>query len=82
MVVDIFYPLLTLKITILACFIQKKSGDLPPPPPRPSPGTPWWAYSSLPYPQLQKKNNAPIFFSRLAPNKHKINVNGSTNIQC
>ena len=34
MVVDIFYPLLTLKITILACFIQKKSGDLPPPPPQ------------------------------------------------
>ena len=32
MVVDIFYPLLTLKINILACFIQKKSGDLPPPP--------------------------------------------------
>ena len=76
MVVDIFYPLLTLKITILACFIQKKIWGLTPPPPRPprpSPWTPWWAYSYLPYPQLQKKNNAPIFFSRLAPNKHTQN---------
>ena len=30
MVADIFYPILTLKITVLACFIQKKIGGLTP----------------------------------------------------
>ena len=30
MVADIFYPILTLKITVLVCFIQKKFGGLTP----------------------------------------------------
>ena len=81
MVVDIFYPLLTLKITILACFIQKKSGDLPPPPDHHL-RHPGGLTAPFHTPSCKKKNNSPIFFSRLAPNKHKINVNGSTNIQC
>ena len=32
MVADIFYPIFTLKITILACYVQKRIlGSLPPP---------------------------------------------------
>ena len=68
MVADIFYPIFTLKIPVLASFIQEKQknlgassppgqlpgppGGLTAPPPPPPP----------PYPQLQKKNDAPIFF--------------------
>ena len=59
MVADIFYPILTLKITVLACFIQKKLGASPPT--RASPWTPWWVYSS-PHTPSCKKNDAPIFF--------------------
>ena len=41
MLADIFYPLFTLKITDLSCFIDtKKSGALPPPPPGHLPGPP------------------------------------------
>ena len=29
MVTDIFYPILTLKVTVLACFMKKKIGALP-----------------------------------------------------
>ena len=29
MVTDIFYPILTLKVTVLACFMQKNFGALP-----------------------------------------------------
>ena len=63
MVPDIFYPILTLKMTVLA-FYTKKIGGLAPT--RASPWTPWWAYSSPtpphpPYPQLQKKRCAHIF---------------------
>ena len=62
MVPDIFYPILTLKMTVLA-FYTKKSGASPPPehhpgppggltaPPHPTPHTP-----------SCKKNDAPIFF--------------------
>ena len=66
MVADIFYPILTLKITVLVSFIQKKKiGGLAPN--RASPWTPWWAYSFPPqYPQLQKKQCAHIF-SGLSP---------------
>ena len=72
MVVDIFYPLLTLKITILACFIQKKSGDLPPPDHHL--GHPGGLTAPFHTSSCKKKNNAPIFFfSRLAPNKHTQN---------
>ena len=64
MVADIFYPILTLKITVLACFIQKKNLGASPPA-RASPLTPWWVYSS-PIPSAankkQKKNDASIFF--------------------
>ena len=31
MIADNFYPIFTLVITVLACFIQKKLGALPPP---------------------------------------------------
>ena len=63
MVPDIFYPILTLKMTVLA-FYTKEIGGLAPT--RASPWTPWWAYSSPipphpPYPQLQKKRCAHIF---------------------
>ena len=57
MVADIFYPILTLKITVLACFIQKKLGALPPPGHLPGPPG---GLTVPPYPKLQK-NNAPIF---------------------
>ena len=64
MAADIFYPILTLKITVLACFIQKKKlkiGGLAPT--RASPWTPWWVYSSAHTPSSKKKtNDAPIFF--------------------
>ena len=60
MVADIFYPILTLKITVLACFIQKKNRG-----PRPQQSItldPLVVLQLSPYPQLQKKNDAPIFF--------------------
>ena len=63
MVPDIFYPILTLKMTVLA-FYTKKIGGLAPT--RASPWTPWWAYSSPtphphpPYPAA-KKTMRPYF---------------------
>ena len=61
MVADIFYPLFTLKITDLSCFIDtKKSGALPPPPPGHLPGPPG-GLAAFPIAQMQK-NNGPIFF--------------------
>ena len=60
MVADIFYPILTLKITVLACFIQKKIGGLAPN--RASPWTPWWSYSSPHTPSYKKKTMRPYFF--------------------
>ena len=62
MVADIFYPILTLKITVLVSFIQKKKiGGLAPN--RASLWTPWWAYSSPPLNPLScKKKNVLIFF--------------------
>ena len=63
MVPDIFYPILTLKMTVLA-FYTKKIGGLAPT--RASPWTPWWAYSSptppTPHTPSCKNNDAPIFF--------------------
>ena len=62
MVADIFNPILTLKITVLACFIQKKFLG-PHPPARASPLTPWSVYSSpIPSAANKKKNDASIFF--------------------
>ena len=58
MVADIFCPIFTLKITILANFIQKKFGGLAPT--RASPWILWWAYS-LPHTPSCRKNDAPIF---------------------
>ena len=52
MVTDIFYPILTLKVTVLACFMQKKLG------PCLCQGIPLGPLVGLqlpPYPQLQKK---------------------------
>ena len=62
MVADIFYPILTLKITVLVSFIQKKKiGGLAPN--RASPWTPWWAYSSPPsIPSAAKKTMRSYFF--------------------
>ena len=43
MIADIFYPIFTLTITILACFIQKKIGSFTPMPlPGHHPGPPGW----------------------------------------
>ena len=64
MVADIFYPIFTLKITVLACFIQEKQKNLgASSPPGHLPGPPGGLTAPPPpYPQLQKKNDAPIFF--------------------
>ena len=64
MVVNIFYPIFTLKITILACLIHththtKKMGVLPHT--RASPCTPG-GLTAPPIPQTAKKNNVPILF--------------------
>ena len=64
MVADIFYPILTLKITVLACFIQKKIGGLTP---RQSitldPLVGLQLPHTLSYKQeTKKKNDASIFF--------------------
>ena len=66
MVADIFYPILTLKITVLVSFIQKKkSGALPPTEHHPGPHGGLTAPPPQ-YPQLQKKQCAHIF-SGLSP---------------
>ena len=62
MVVDIFYPLLTLKITILACFIQKKSGDFGAPPPDHHLGHPGGLTAPFHTPSCKKKTMHPYFF--------------------
>ena len=59
MVADIFCPIFTLKVTVLACLIQKKKNCLAPT--RASTWTPWWAYISPNTPNC-KKNYVPIFF--------------------
>ena len=62
MVADIFYLMFTLKITVLAYFIQKKKiRDLAST--RASPWTPWLAYSSPHTPSCKKKTMHPYFFS-------------------
>ena len=53
---DIFYLIFTLKITVLACFMQKSKKKK-----KASPWTPWWAYRS-PHTPSCKKNDVPIFF--------------------
>ena len=58
MVADIFYPIFTLRITMLAYFIQKKKKNGGLTPTRASLCTPWWAYSS----PLRKKMIRPYFF--------------------
>ena len=62
MVPDIFYPILTLKMTVLA-FYTKKSGASPPPEHHPGPpgGLTAPPPPHPPYPQLQKKRCAHIF---------------------
>ena len=62
MVADIFYPILTLKITVLACFIQKK--DRGPRPHQSITLDPLVDLQLPPYPQLQKKTKTmcPYFF--------------------
>ena len=57
MVTDIFYPILTLKVTVLACFMKNWGLASA----RESPWTPWWAYSS-PHTPSCKKNDVLIFF--------------------
>ena len=61
MIADIFYPIFTLKIIVLACLMQKKNWR-----PRRRQGIFLDHLVGLqlpPYPQLQKKNNdASIFF--------------------
>ena len=55
MITDIFYPLLTLTIINLACFIRKKKlfgGFAPTPSSRHHPGYPGWL-TAPPRPQLQ-----------------------------
>ena len=71
MIADIFYPIFTLKITVLACFIQKKLNCLGLLHPRIHQGI---ALDPLdpPDPQLQlflalPKTDVPIFFSVLSP---------------
>ena len=61
MVADIFYPILTLKITVLACFIQKKKKNRGPRPNQSITLDPLVGLQLPPYAQLQKKNDAPIF---------------------
>ena len=65
MVADIFYPIFTLKITVLACFIQEKQKNLgASSPPGHLPGPPG-GVTAPPIPQAEKKkkkNYAPIFF--------------------
>ena len=63
MVPDIFYPILTLKITVLA-FYTKKSGASPPPEHHPGPpgGLTAPPPPPPPIPPAAKKNDAPIFF--------------------
>ena len=72
MVADIFYPIFTLKITVLACFVQKQTNVGGFAPTMASPWTPWWAYSS-PIPPAAKKRCAHIF-SGLSP-EHVGNLN-------
>ena len=65
MVADIFYPIFTLKITVLACFIQEKQKNLgasSPPGHLPGPPGGLTAPPTPPYPQLQKKTMRPYFF--------------------
>ena len=64
MVADIFYPILTLKITVLACFIQKKNKNRGPRPNKSITLDPLVGLQLSPYTQQQKKkkNDAPIFF--------------------
>ena len=63
MVADIFCPIFTLKVTVLACLIQKKKLPFPPSGHQPGP----LVDLHLPqYPQLQKKLCAHIF-SGLSP---------------
>ena len=60
MVADIFYPKLTLKITVLALFYTKKRLGASPPPEH-HPGPPG-GLTAPPIPPAAKKNDAPIFF--------------------
>ena len=63
MVADIFYPIFTLKITVLACFIQEKQKNLgASSPPGHLPGPPGGLTAPPPIPPAAKKNDAPIFF--------------------
>ena len=64
MVADIFYPILTLKITVLACFIQKKIGASPPT--EHHPGLPG-GLTALPIPPATKKKRCAHIFSGLSP---------------
>ena len=72
MIADIFYPILTLKITVLAYFIRKKETKLfvgfsPTPSTGHHPGHSGGSLQQPPDPQLQSylaspKTDAPIFF--------------------
>ena len=62
MVADIFYPIFTPNITVLACFIQKiKLGGFAPT--RASSWTPWWAYSSCHTPSCKKNKKRCAYIS-------------------
>ena len=61
MIADIFYPIFTLKIIVLACLMQKKIGGLAAA--RASFSTTWWVYSSPHTPSCKKKTTMrPYFF--------------------
>ena len=59
MVADIFCPIFTLKVTVLACLIQKKKIALPPPGHQPGPPG---GLTSPPIPPTAKKTMCPYFF--------------------
>ena len=67
MVADIFYLMFTLKITVLAYFIQKKKSGTSPPPEH-HPGPPGWLTAPPHTPSCKKKMHPYFFsFSSLSP---------------
>ena len=65
MVADIFYPILTLKITVLALFYTKKRSGASPPPEH-HPGPPG-GLTAPPIPPAAKKKRCAHIFSGLSP---------------
>ena len=68
MVADIFYPIFTLKITVLACFIQEKQKNLgASSPPGHLPGPPGGLTAPPPHTPSCKKKRCAHIFSGLSP---------------